>query len=278
MRRKIVFLLIVVVLCCGMHAHAEDPGNQGSSESGNGILEESSSSPDIIDEAEKTEGDADEKSGVAAEMPSVKSDGQDMEGSVNGEQEEEPEQADLLNEETVSETDKDVLYQVSFPASTKAYLDPGNLSGKGQVFSEQYQVVNYGNTDIEIRLKNIRVNYLSEDDIYEFTDGEITDAVPGIKKMNINIVWKNQDGLAENVTHVSEGERDETVLRLKAAEYDENGECAGPAGGGTGLFYFSGTLNPNPNLVWEDGEISVSFDYEIVNAEEINAEEEKETE
>lgn len=260
MRKRIAFFMVAIILCCRMRVYAEDPAEKISSASGNEIPEESSGMPIETDEVKETESERE------TEIPSDETGKQGAEKNIIGEQEEEPKE--LADEKIVSEQDKDVLYHVSFPTSTKAYLDPGNLSGKGQVFSDQYRVENYGNADIEIRLKNIDVAYRSRAEVYEFSDDEITDAEPGIKKMNINMVWKNEAEQKENVMHVSEGERNEVVLYLKAAVYDENGEFVSLSQGGTGAFYFSGTINPDPNLEWADGEITVGFDYEIISMEE----------
>jgi len=40
------------------------------------------------------------------------------------------------------------------------------------------------------------------------------------------------------------------------------------------MFYFTGSMNWNPELVWDDTDVSVSFDYEIVNIKDLNKQEE----
>lgn len=161
----------------------------------------------------------------------------------------------------------DVLYNVAFPADIHAFLDPGDLSGRGQIFSDRYAVENYGNTDIVIKIKNIDVYYISTEEIYEFSEEEITDSSSRIKRLNINMVWENEAEQTEKVLHVAEGVYDECVLSLAASEYDENGEFVTLREGSSGCFYFTGTLNANPNLIWEDGEITACFDYEVVSTE-----------
>lgn len=260
MRGKIAFLLIIAILCCGMNVFADESGEQVSSTSANEIPEESSALPVETDQADGTE-----KETETEKVPD-KTDRLDMEDEDSGGQEEQ--QAELSDEKIISDSDENVLYQVSFPANTKAYFDPGNLSGRGQVFSDRFTVENYGNTNVAIKIKHINVYYLSADDIYEFSDHEITDSASHVKKMNINMVWENEDMQTEKVLQISEGARDEMVLWLRAAKYSESGEFLSLSDGGTGSFYFTGTVNANPNLNWEDGEITVSFDYEIVNVEE----------
>lgn len=163
---------------------------------------------------------------------------------------------------------EDMIYQVSFPADIHAFLDPGDLSGKGQVFSSRYAVENYGNTDIDIVISGIDVYYSSEEDVYEFSEEPVTDYHGRAKKMNIDMVWENESEQAETVLHISEGIQREYVLSLKASEYDDKNEFVGLCDGSSGGFYFTGTLNGNPDLVWEEGEIIVRFDYEILSRQE----------
>ncbi|MDE6364353.1 MAG: hypothetical protein K2L86_08850 [Lachnospiraceae bacterium] len=171
-------------------------------------------------------------------------------------------------EESTEVTEAAPIFNVSLPASTNAYLDPGNLSGKGQIFSEQYIVENYGNTDAAIKIKNIEIHCSSIESQYEFSEDAITEDYSTVKKLNVELVWKNETEHTEKVLKVIEGSPDEEVLLLKAAEYDENNEFAALNPGSTGMFYFTGTMNANTNIEWEDGDIIVSFDYEIVCAEE----------
>lgn len=162
---------------------------------------------------------------------------------------------------------EDGTYNVSFPANVQAYLDPGNLSGKGQIFSDPYVIENYGSEDVSIKIKNIAVNYWSDEYEYEFSEETVTDQDSDIKKLNINMIWENESENEKKVLNILESEPNEYVLHLRAAEYDNHGEFVKLNEGGRGAFYFTGTLNSNPNLVWEDGEITLSFDYEITSDE-----------
>lgn len=178
------------------------------------------------------------------------------------------EEEERIAEEITHETARDdCIYNVSFPTNPKAYLDPGNLSGKGQVFSNDFMVENYGNTDIAVKIKNIEVYYRSTENVYELSKEDATDAEPYVKKINVDIVWRNEIENTEKVLAVIEGHADEYVLFLKAAEYDNAGQFVRLDDGSTGLFYFTGTMSSNPELIWEDGEITVSFDYEIEKME-----------
>ena len=187
----------------------------------------------------------------------------------------------MENEETIEETEKNCIYNVSFPTGSTAHLDPDNLSGKGQIFSDKYEVENYGNTDIAIKIKNIDAHYWLRSEVYELTDEEVSDGHSGVKKLNINIVWKNEKENTEEVLNVVEGTSDEYVLFLRASEYDENGDFIELNEGSKGVFYFTGSLKSDPWTLWEDDKITICFDYEIINVEEEkeeSVEEEKEQE
>lgn len=160
---------------------------------------------------------------------------------------------------------EDGIVNVSFPANIHAYLDPGNLSGKGQVFSDSYVIKNYGNTDLSIKIKNIDINYWSDEYEYEFSKEKITATPSQVKRLNVDMVWENKREKKKNVLNILDSEPNQYVLSLKAAKYSKDGEFIGLNEGSIGSFYFTGTLNANPNLVWEDGEITLGFDYEIVS-------------
>ena len=52
------------------------------------------------------------------------------------------------NEMTKTKEKKDGICNVSFPTDIRACIDPGNLKGKGQIFSDSYVVENYGKNDM----------------------------------------------------------------------------------------------------------------------------------
>lgn len=161
------------------------------------------------------------------------------------------------------------IYNVAFPTNSKAYLDPENLSGRGQIFSDDFKVENYGNTDIAIKIKNIDVFYRTTEEVYELTETKVSDMTSDVKKINVDVVWKNEIENTERVLNVIEGIHDEYVLVLKASSYDANNNFIGLNEGSIGSFYFTGTVNSNPELSWEDSEVIVSFEYEMIKIEDV---------
>ncbi len=162
---------------------------------------------------------------------------------------------------------EDGVYVVSFPANIRAYLDPGNLSGKGQVFSDVYVIKNYGNKDLSIKITNIDVNYWSDEYVYEFSKEKVTATSSQVKRLNVDMIWENKKKREKRVLNILDSEPNQNVLHLKAAKYNKEGEFVELNDDSIGSFYFTGTLNANPNFTWEDGEITLGFDYEIISSE-----------
>ena len=122
--------------------------------------------------------------------------------SGDAEEEEDVSEEDLKTEEEAHELS--CIYNVSFPTDSRVYLDPDNLSGRGQIFSDEFKVENYGNTDVTIKIKNIEVYYRSTEKVYELSGEEVTDGHPYVKKLNVDIVWKNEEENTEKVLNVIE--------------------------------------------------------------------------
>ena len=275
-KRILAVLLLAMILCCTINIHAEGENTQEKPFSE--IVQESKEiSTDTMQKSEELSTESAQESEEASTEPTQVTEeptSEPMREESSSESMEKPKEtlqditdseAALLRQEVMPE-EPEPIYNVSFPAKTKAYLDPGDVSGEGQIFSEHYKVENYGNTDISIKIKNISIRCLSDQDIYSFTEEDVIDPRSTIKKLHIDMVWEDGNG-QEKVLHISEGARDEVVLFLKAASYDENGNFISLMEGGGGSFYFTGAVNRNPGLQWEDGEIVITFSYEITDAE-----------
>lgn len=191
---------------------------------------------------------------------------------------EESEPQTISENETEIISEKKIISKVKIPTNTHVYLDPENLAGKGGIFSDSYEVINYGNIDVAIKIKNINIFYKDEPGIYKFSKDTVNDDNLIAKKINLDMIWSNTDDNKKKALHIVDGETDEYVIYLEASEYDENETLIKPSEASRGEFYFSGTLNAERGVQWNDGEISIHFDYEIINMESWNDKEEKVTE
>ena len=291
MEKKLVFFLAVCLLNNGLNWGLEISSPNRSddismeTEAGYAVDEGTSEIPNGEDLSENEESETAGESEGDMVTGELKEDEKDLDVETPDEkkqeeavksdfQEEEQEPAEIEKKGTeAEETERltiedekreDDIYNVSFPTVSRAYLDPDNLSGRGQIFSDEFKVENYGNTNVAIKIKNIEVSFSQKKEMYELSETEITDETPSIKKINVDVVWKNAKEKTETILNVVEGRADEYVLFLDASKYDEDGNFVRLEEGSNGYFYFTGTLNSNPDLVWKDGEMSVSFEYEMV--------------
>lgn len=273
MQSKLAFILMAIMLNSSMNGLTGNAISSGTGDindskivkctvtelmgmSENNKVEESKEGKDSQEDVNNSKSEADE-------IPDTEN--KEIIDIVDDKKQEGQEAEEVLEVEEESDAKINDIYNVSFPTGASAHLDPGNLSGKGQIFSDEYKVENYGNTDIAIKIKNIDVHYWLRSEVYELSE-EVADAYSGVKKLNINVVWKNEKENTEEVLKVVEGASDEYVLFLKAAQYDKEGDFVELNEGSVGTFYFTGTLSSDPWIIWEDDKMNIRFDYEIINA------------
>ena len=156
--------------------------------------------------------------------------------------------------------------------ATRVYLDPGNLLGKDDIFSDNYKVTNYGNQDVLIKIKDIEIVQRWGEDLYSLSTDTPNDAYTDKVKVNLSMVWKNEKENVEKIIKVAEGDVDEYAVYLRAAEYDENNEFVKAGDGSEGKFCFTGNLEDRANICWENSRVLINFSYEIIDDEEEIAE------
>ena len=167
------------------------------------------------------------------------------------------------NEMTKTKEKKDGICNVSFPTDIRACIDPGNLKGKGQIFSDSYVVENYGKNDIAIKIKNIQIMNQNGEEMQSFFDDKDFASDSNAKKLNIEMIWKNETERTERSLTIENGSPDKYVLFLKGAKYNKSDEFISLNESSKGLFYFTGALDPDFITIWEKNGLIVKFDYEI---------------
>lgn len=162
--------------------------------------------------------------------------------------------------------------KVKIPTNTHVYLDPENLAGRGGIFSDSYEVINYGSTDVAVKIRNINISYGENAEVHGLSSDTVNEKSLTGKKINLNMVWSNKDDTQEKALHITDGEIDEYVIYLKASEYGKNGRLEETCDASRGEFYFTGTLSADERVEWTGDELSICFDYEIVNMESADSE------
>ena len=171
-----------------------------------------------------------------------------------------------------------IISKVKIPTKVHVDMDIDEVRGEGKISSEQYDIVNHGNRDIAIKIKNLKFSYRLPKDTYEI-NGEVNKEIsaeehPKTKKIDVDIIWENEDEGQRKVLKLTDGKMDEYVLYLKAARYDKDGKFKSLDPGSKGTFRFVGSVESEPGLEWKDKEISLGIDYEIENmGEQENREE-----
>lgn len=177
---------------------------------------------------------------------------------------------DSLSENNVKESslEKSEISKVKIPMSTRVYLNPENLLGKGQIFSDNYNVSNHGSQDILIKIKDIKVFQNSDQDLYSLSEETPNDTYSDQVKVNLDMVWKNKSENVKRILNINDDEINESVIYLEKARYSKDGKFLGLNNASKGVFYFTGTLDENVNFQWENSGARISFEYEIVDDEE----------
>lgn len=166
-------------------------------------------------------------------------------------------------------SEKDRILKVKFPMATRIYLDPGNLLGEDDIFSDHYKVTNYGNRDVLIKIENVEIVEKWGEDLYDLSADTPNDIYSDKLKVNLNMVWKNEKekNVAKTIK-VTEGNVDGYAVYLRAAQYDANNEFVKTNEGSEGEFYFTGNLENKDNVSWENSRVLINFSYEIIDDEE----------
>lgn len=177
------------------------------------------------------------------------------------------------SENKIQEDEKSIT-KISIPTNVKIYLNPENIGEKGEVFSENYEIVNYGVNDVAIKIKNISAMFRQKRNSYEFFESgkekTVEEMISNTEKVNIDMIWENDSGEFRKNLKIVNGKTDESVLYLKATEGNKNVELQSLDNNSKGKFYFSGTLGDDPNIQWENIALLVEFEYEIIQMNKVD--------
>jgi hypothetical protein len=161
----------------------------------------------------------------------------------------------------------DVL-NVVVPTTVSMTLDPLELSGRGQIYSDIYDIINLGDTDVVLTLTDIQVIFANDSDFEA-----LAQPYDQASQSSLKAVFLVMDfGRAEVPPVVlTDTDREGPVsILLNSAQ-----------GGTEGISHlylsFTGNLNENPAVPWVDGDIKIVITYSMENvssSEEDNEESE----
>lgn len=179
-----------------------------------------------------------------------------------------------------AETPKDdAMIQVSLPASLDFFLDPYDLSGRGTLFSPEYSIINYSNVDIELELYDFAYSFSDNGSFLscaEAPDREVKLYEKAVFMFVRQIVKPRIDesgNLAEssdaqifdrsNEDFIITDTAEDSVLkiRLKAANYDEDGSFVSLNEDSVFLFTLMGDITNGHSAPWKTGDLELKMVY-----------------
>ncbi len=165
-----------------------------------------------------------------------------------------------------TEPAEEPVLNVLVPVDIDFTIDPFELSGRGQVYSEPVEFVNYGDTNVTLSLADLTVTFADGGD-FEAVPAPFGDEYVSDKKA-ICIILNVEAGSSASVPITGE-DYGPVEFELGAYGSGERNWCT---------LSVSGAANPYPAEKWEHGDVKISLTYQMAPIAEPIEEEEEEAE
>ena len=146
------------------------------------------------------------------------------------------------------------IHNVDFPLNIRAYIDSEHILGNNDIFSDEYEVINYGSNSVLVKISNIKV--ICKIDKSDDVETKKNNFLEG--NFDIKMIWNNKGIYIKKVLPVKEGKSNEYVIYL--APFKDNDTFENKC-----LFNFEGTIKDESSYSGE--EFIIDFDYCIINAD-----------
>jgi hypothetical protein len=157
--------------------------------------------------------------------------------------------------ETTENTDyTGATLNVMIPASVRITIDPLEMSGKGQIYSDAYAIKNLGDTDVVLSFTDMRVDFANDRDFEALALPFDENAAS--KRKSIYMVVDFGRGDIPPVVLTDLSRESEVRIPIRAAQNDPNGEDSLS-------LRFSGSVNHAPEVAWQSGDVSINLTYLI---------------
>lgn len=155
---------------------------------------------------------------------------------------------------TEAEEKEDTPSRLQMPQKLSIVVDPWEMDGRGQVYSEEYVIKNTGETAGTLTLSGLKCTPRKNSGV------KVRENKRGLR-----------DGKEKNLyMEIAFGEEDTVVLTREGAEYQ-----TGLEPGEELTLCFKGELNENASKSWKDGDVTVTVVYDWKPAEDVADEEEE---
>jgi hypothetical protein len=166
------------------------------------------------------------------------------------------ESTDAASEDLEPAEEEPVIISVKVPENLNFHIDPYNLAGRGQIYSDAKTIRNNGDTDIRITFTDFDVRFSNEEDFDPLTE-PFDMPFDEAQRYNRKAIYITLDfGRSDMEPVVITGwDGEQPSVILSAEEVDSANSFVN--------LTLGGNLNPGPLNYWKNGDVSISIDYHI---------------
>lgn len=159
-----------------------------------------------------------------------------------------------LTQEEESGYDGSEVLNVAVPLTVSIVIDPFEISGKGQIYSDLYEITNFGDADVLLTFTDIQVTF-ADDTNFEALAKPFDDRTDSDLKSIYLLLNFGRDNITP-VAITDPAREDDITIPLAGNQADANGNSFLS-------FYFSGNVNHLPEVGWKDGDVKISISYKL---------------
>lgn len=159
-----------------------------------------------------------------------------------------------LTQEEESGYDGSEVLNVAVPLTVSIVIDPFEISGKGQIYSDLYEITNFGDADVLLTFTDIQVTF-ADDTNFEALAKPFDDRTDSDLKSIYLLLNFGRDNITP-VAITDPAREDDITIPLAGNQADANGNSFLS-------FYFSGSVNHLPEVGWKDGDVKISISYKL---------------
>jgi hypothetical protein len=156
--------------------------------------------------------------------------------------------ADVQDEQETSP-----VLNIVIPATVSISIDPFEINGRGQIYSDEYAIQNLTDSDVILTFTDMRVIFANDTDFEALAVPFDENTVSDRKAVQLVLNFGRNDVTPVVLTDMNRAAEKSVLLR--AAEYD-----ASEAASSLSLS-FTGSLNHAPAVDWKDGDVKLRLEY-----------------
>jgi hypothetical protein len=163
--------------------------------------------------------------------------------------------SDIRESTTESALEYDTgLLDVVLPVTVSMTIDPYEINGRGQIFSDTYKFENLGNTDVKLTFTDMKVTFPNEKDFEALAQPFDIESKSDLKAIYM-VMNFGRDDIPPVVLTDEEREGQISIpMPSSKTDTDDNSFFS---------ISFSGNLNENPALCWRNGDVKINIQYNI---------------